>query len=211
MGKISKEFKYDLEHQSPVFVVPEWLPGERFEMITDQAAPGILPYYAISTFGRIWHVYMNRFMSTSWDGPGYRIAVLRFKDGMAHTCRVHRLMMLTFRYFPGCEDMMVNHINGRKTANWIDYPGIANPDNLEWCDGSYNQKEAIRLGLKHPHTGKIEESSKLTEEQVRSVCECLQEGNLTLKQISEVTGVNLGQVQNIKYKTWRSITCEYNF
>ena len=77
MSKVSKVFKRDPNVTPILYCVPEILPGEEFKLITDQAAPNILPYYAISNFGRIWNIYENHFMRTSWDGPGYRIAVLR--------------------------------------------------------------------------------------------------------------------------------------
>lgn len=212
MSRVSKNFKYDLNHPCPIFIVPEALPGEYFEMITDKAAPNILPYYAISNYGRIWHVYENHFMSTSWDGPGYRIAVLRHKDGRAHTLRVHRLLMLTFRYFEGCEDMDVNHIDGCKTRNYIDFPGIPNPDNLEWTTHQENMIHAHKTGLKRAKFGEEHHNSKLTIEIVNKICELISNKNLTCRQIAEITGTQIHDIENIRYhKTWRHISKDYNF
>lgn len=212
MSKCSKQPKQDLDHPLAIFKIPEMLPGEVFQMITDVAAPGVLPYYAISNFGRIWHIYNNKFMSTSWDGPGYRIAVLRLRNGLAHTFRVHRLLMMTFRYIEGCEDLMVNHMDGCKTRNYIDFPGIPNPDNLEWCNGSYNSTEAFRLGLKHAACGEKHGMAKLTDDLVRQICAHLENKNLTCKQIADIVGVKLHAVENIKYRgAWAHIAKDYNF
>jgi hypothetical protein len=210
MSKVSKQPKYDIDHPLAVYFVPECLPGENFEMITDVAAPGVLPYYAISNYGRIWHIYDNHFMSTSWDGPGYRIAVLRLRNGRAHTFRVHRLLMMTHRYFEGCENMVINHIDGCKTRNYIDFPGISNPDNLEWCDMSYNMKEAHRIGLKKAKFGTDHPRAIMDEEVVKHVCELIVAGTYTPKQISEITGVSIANYENIKYKkTWKHISKDY--
>lgn len=212
MSKVSKTQKYDINHPPAIYFVPEALPGERFEMITDVAAPGVLPYYAISTYGRIWHIYANHFMSTSWDGPGYRIAVLRMRDGRAHTFRVHRLLMMTHRYIEGCENLVINHIDGCKTRNYIDFPGLQNPDNLEWCNMSYNIKEAHRIGLKKAKFGSDHPNSILNEEIVNKICKMLQDGNLKQTEIADILGIPVNLVWNIKRRlTWKHISCNYNF
>ena len=215
MSKVSKVFKRDPNVTPILYCVPEILPGEEFKLITDQAAPNILPYYAISNFGRIWNIYENHFMRTSWDGPGYRIAVLRHKDGMAHTLRVHRLVMLTHRYIPGCEDLWVNHINGNKQQNYINCynpnTGIVE-DNLEWCTPSENEIHAFQTGLKR-YTPKGQSMyNKYTEEQAHEVCRLLEIGNLSHSEIGEVTGTNKGFVENIKYgRNWKDVASNYNF
>ena len=211
MARFSKTNKYNTECIKPIYFIPEILPGEIFLTITDIAAPGILPYYSISNYGRIWHKYANHFMRTSWDGPGYRIAVLRTVHG-ATTFRVHRLLMMTHRYYVGCESMMVNHIDGCKTRNYIDFPGIPNPDNLEWVTGSENVKHAEKLGLKKYCLGEEHQNATLTNEQVEKICEMLEQGNLTNRQVAEINNTTLTIVENIKYKrSWKQISENYNF
>ena len=217
MSRYSKENKYDLTHPTPIFIIPELLPGENFKMITTQAAENILPYYAISNYGRIWHVYANHFMSTSWDGPGYRIAVLRTIKG-AKTFRVHKLVMLTHRYqeYIECkeahpdENIVVNHINGIKTRNYIDFPGV--PDNLEWTTSSNNEKHAYETGLKQNPLGEDSPNSKLTNEQVIEICNQIEFGNLTSQQIADINNITLATVENIRFgRCWRHISCNYHF
>lgn len=212
--------RIDLSKPLPPFaIIPEVLPGEYFALLDPNIIdPDLLPYYMISNFGRIWHKYTNHFMSTSWDGPGYRIAVLALKTGKSRTFRVHRLLMLTFRYYPGCEQMMINHKDGVKTHNYIDFPGIKDPDNLEWCDGSYNEKEAFRLGLKKPKYGSEHPLSTITEDQVAHICQLLQDrasgkNILTDKQIRESAGdVSEMQMRSIKQRIcWNHVSKDYNF
>lgn len=217
MSRYSKTNKYDLSHPVPIFIIPEMLPGEYFEMITTEAAENVLPYYAISNYGRIWHIYANHFMSTSWDGPGYRIAVLRTTNG-AQTFRVHRLVMLTHRYpeyiqykelHPG-ENIVVNHIDGTKTRNYIDFPGIQNPDNLEWNTSSENEIHAYANNLKP--LGEDSPNSKLTNERVEEICKQIDLGNLTSQQISDINNVSLATIENIRFgRSWKHISCKYHF
>ena len=210
MARFSMCNRYDCnEHPKPYYIIPDWLPGERWEMIPDRAAKYIIPYYYISTYGRIWHNYENHFMAISWDGGGYRIAVLRTLNG-AKTFRVHRLMMLTFRYYPGCENMVVNHIDGNKTNNYLDFPGYG--DNLEWTTQSENEKHAFRIGLKTSKTLQNHPRAKHTNEEIIYICELIQSAKYSKKEIKEMTGANDALIDNLLRGTcWTDITKDYDF
>ena len=121
MSRYSENFQYDTSKINPIIYIPEALPGEMWLPITEIAIPGILPYYAITTYGRIWHRFKNSFMVSAWDKFGYRIAILRTVNG-AKTFRIHRIMMLVFHYFPGCEEYVVDHIDGCKSRNYLNFP-----------------------------------------------------------------------------------------
>ena len=108
--------------------------------------------YQISNFGRVKSLKRKRF--------NYRlqktieihkeIILKPFEDKKGYLCvklqnnknktmfKVHRLVAKTF--IPNPDDLpQINHINGIKNNN--------NMHNLEWCNCSYNVKEAFRLGL----------------------------------------------------------------
>ena len=47
---------------------------------------------------------------------------------------------------------------------------------------------------------------------IRKVCQLLEEKKYKLHEISKITNVNLNVVADIKRrKTWKHISCEYNF
>ena len=51
-----------------------------------------------------------------------------------------------------------------------------------------------------------------TDDQIEETCKYIQEGKLTAKQISDITGVKPSVVYNIKcYKAWNHISSKYNF
>lgn len=72
---------------------------------------------------------------------GYRVATLTGDDGKPHESGVHRILMITFRYVDGCEELVVNHLDGNKLN--LDL------DNLEWCSSKENTHHALTTGLKH--------------------------------------------------------------
>lgn len=115
---------------------------EFWATISDQSIPNIIPNrYWISTFGRIWNMNRNKFSSYSMHMKGYYQIALQTKDPKIRiTRKIHRILMTTFCYFPGCEQYEVNHIDGCKTNNMI--------TNLEWCTHSENTIHAINMGLK---------------------------------------------------------------
>lgn len=69
---------------------------------------------------------------------GYYLCLLS-KNGKNKMMRVHRLVAEAFIPNPK-KHPIINHIDGNKLNNCV--------DNLEWCDYSYNEKEAYRLGLR---------------------------------------------------------------
>ena len=177
---------YD-DSKSPIYFEPTqdlYIPPEEFRMIESNAVPGIRPYYMISNYGRIWHIYRREFLTMNMDSKGYLFKPLATDHG-AVNCRIHRLVMMTFCYFDGCESVLVNHIDGIKTNCCI--------TNLEWVNYSENMIHAFNRGL-------VGKSPKITEEIVRQICEYLQEGTKTLSEISEITGIAYQTVSAIQNK-----------
>lgn len=209
-------FKYDLNYPCPVFFVPN-LPGEEFVMIPDHAAD-VLPYYAISNFGRVWHVYENKFMSPGTDNGGYEFVVLVNKMGAPQHFRVHRLVMLTFRYDEYLEmvakyprnRIVVCHIDDNKRRNFIDFPG--SPDNLKWGTQSQNMLDAHATGVKKAARGEYSGQAKLTDDKVHRICKLILAGfnnNQILKIIDE-HNVLPSAIDGIRNKkSWKHISDKY--
>lgn len=82
----------------------------------------------------------ERIMKPHTDKYGYLVIALS-KNGKMKYFTIHRLVALMYRpnVFPMFTDQ-VNHIDGNKLNNHY--------TNLEWCSHEYNQREAVRLGLK---------------------------------------------------------------
>lgn len=93
--------------------------------------------YIVSSKGRI-----AKILKGDSNGKGYRF--IKFKDGKR--IYIHRLVAENHIDNPNNEPI-INHINGDKSDNRI--------ENLEWCNYSYNEKEAYRLGLKDRKGTKI--------------------------------------------------------
>ena len=117
--------------------------------ISDRAIPNIFPgRYWISTYGRTWNISTNRPFGLSMHRKGYLqysgFSIIDPETGRSTgkfiTRKLHRIIMCTFAYFPGCEKFEINHIDGCKTNNMI--------TNLEWCTSSENTIHAINNGLK---------------------------------------------------------------
>ena len=199
-------FKYDLNHPCPVFFVP-YLPGEEFVMIPDHAAD-VLPYYAISNYGRVWHVYENKFMAPSVDGRGYEVVVLVNKMGFPKNFRVHRLVMLTFRYDEYLKMFEANplsrivvcHIDDNKRRNFIDCPMA--PDNLKWGTQSQNMLDAHATGVKKP--------SSLSTQKVHRICRMIKDGKSNREIINLMPDISESIIDLIRNKkTWTHISYQY--
>jgi len=94
--------------------------------------------------------------SQSISKTGYYICTL-CKNGKERTFKVHRLIAEAFIDNPN-NLPIINHKDGNKLNNSI--------DNLEWCDYSYNNKEAYKQGLKESNLKWIIECNKRKRKKV---------------------------------------------
>ena len=73
------------------------------------------------------------------------IAFVLSKNGKEKRYYTHRLVAQAF--IPNPDNLpQINHKDGNKQNNRV--------DNLEWCDGFYNQQHAVKTGLREIKTGK---------------------------------------------------------
>lgn len=108
-------------------------------------------YYQISNLGRVKSSYKKcSILKSPKCKSGYKTVNL-YRDKKLKNCYLHRLIAITF--IPNPENKpYVNHIDGNKLNNDL--------NNLEWCNGSHNVKEAFRLKLKNNPKGSENKRSK---------------------------------------------------
>ena len=120
---------------------------------TWKSIKGFEKRYEVSNLGRIKSIggksnhKKDIIMKQIINHKGYLQLVLR-KNNMPHHCIVHRLVAQAF--IPNPDNLpQINHIDGNKQNNRV--------DNLEWCDNSYNQIHANKLGLNENRIRRVKE------------------------------------------------------
>lgn len=182
-------------------------PNEQFVNITDLQVPGVCDNYQVSNFGRVYSKYSRRFKELSIMENGYYGVQLQLKSGKSRFVRVNRLVIISFKYFPGCEDIskfICNHKDGNKLNNHI--------DNLEWMTHSENNYHAYSTGLHS--VGEENSCSKITNIEAIQICELIQSGKYTCKEIASIVGGNSNEriIRAIKNGySWKHISKDYNF
>lgn len=105
--------------------------------------------------------------------------------------KIHRLVMLTFAYIPGCEYLEVDHLDGCKVHNWI--------WNLEWVTSKENTTRAINLGLKMVN-GASNPNSVINEDQARLIKDLILDipnSKMTYSDIGIIVGCSKNVVRQI--------------
>ena len=140
---------------------------------------------------------------------GYNYIMLPYK-GTRKNFRLNRLMALTFLVIPEhyklkgltVDDLEVNHIDGNPLNDRI--------SNLEWVTPDENKSHAVKNKLLA--YGENNKSSKLSESQVKEICEKLQEGSTSRYKLANIYDVDYSTIDSIfKGKTWKDITSCYDF
>ena len=92
--------------------------------------------YAITSCGKVWSYYRNRFMKPETTKNGYNRVILFDSNGNKKHFFVHRLVAEA--YLPNPYNLpCVNHKDEVRTNNYL--------NNLEWCDYSYNNQYGDRI------------------------------------------------------------------
>jgi hypothetical protein len=158
----------------------------------------ICDYYLIDRECNIYSLYYGKFLDDIISESGYHLISLNTKDGRRIQRRIHRLGMMTFCYFPGCEELQVDHKDGNKDNN--------NISNLEWVTGKENVNRAINLGLRRSWSDQNNPCAKLTNEQVLDIVNMIinKLDNNTILQ--KYPNINESIISGIAYgNTWKNI------
>jgi hypothetical protein len=127
----------------PFFNVPEDIgETEQFKPITQEVAPDVLPYYAISNYGRVLNMRSGLILKPNYRPNGYEYLCLsadNCKNGQKKYT-THRMLMMTFEPRSDMNQLQVNHINFNKADNYINktMPDGTIQSNLEWVTNSEN-------------------------------------------------------------------------
>lgn len=145
------------------------IPMEFWKPITELSVPGVLPIYIVSDLGRIYDCESQIFIKQYDDRNRHYLNVyLKTVNGSRKIKSVHRIVLIEFCGFdPDPERDEADHISGIKYNNSI--------YNLRWLTGSENITAAYDLGLMP--SGEDSPLSKLSNEDVRVVCQMMQYGS----------------------------------
>lgn len=159
---------YDTSMKQAVFFQPDdTAPGESFEIITQTAAPDILPYYAMSNYGRVMNIKTGLIMKENFRPNGYGyfcLAAENCKNGQKKYT-THRVLLRLFKPVENMDNLVVNHKDGNKTNNYVDkiMEDGTIQSNLEWATSKENSEHASN------ELGVMSGLSKLTDEDVSNI------------------------------------------
>ena len=158
----------------------------------------IKPYYFISTYGRVYSLTTHAFIIPHENHNGYLQVSLMTETGRVFR-KVHRLVMLTFAYFYGCESLQVNHKDTNKKNNML--------PNLEWVTPKENTNHAILHNCINPY-GANNPMAKITENDAMQIYNLIISG-MSDEYIANIIGCSKDIIRNIALgNTWGSIFTE---
>lgn len=163
---------------------------------------GIKPYYIISNYGKVINIYTGTEIIPHENENGYLQVSLMTNKGNGRVFRkVHRLVMMCFFYFEGCEYFQVNHKNGNKKINayW----------NLEWSTPKENIYHAIDTGLRKSFKGEENPMSVISESAARNIGLDIIAGIPDHDIANKYCNGNISIVRGIAYgNTWQHLFSE---
>ena len=150
-------------------VIEFWAP------ITDKVIPDVVPgRYWVSTWGRTWNTNTQAPIGLSVHSKGYYQMCLNTNvPGKRVTRKFHRVIMLTFAYFDGCDKYEVNHRDSIRSDCRL--------YNLEWMTPSENTIYGINHGYKKVFGNDY--TVTLSDEEVLKIIELHNNYNMNEEQI----------------------------
>lgn len=183
-------------------VIPIIYYDEEFRQIS-QYIPEVKDKYFISNYGRLFNIETGYIKRPAITGNGYFMYCLSHKDRTEAAHLVHRLVMLCFQPNPKSSELQVNHINGRKYANYI--------ENLEWVTQSENMDHCYRNNLEI--NGEEHPWADMTNEQAHEVCRLLEQ-RIPYKEISRRVFGDESRIRAIcaikNHRNWKNVSRYYN-
>lgn len=174
-------------------------PYEIFIKVSSKIVPGIKDYYWISNYGNLYSSFKNGLINPGIDSKGYYYAALATDHG-SKNMRIHRLVLMTFSYFPGCENTIINHLDGIKTNCFV--------WNLEWSTFSDNVTHAYNFGL----ISRYSKNRSLSNTEVENICILLSENKLSCVEIANMFNINVDMIYSIKNRrSYLDISEKYIF
>ena len=141
--------------------------------------------YRISSFGRVYSKLTNTYLNPYMNPKGYLTITLRAQHMNHIVFKVHRLVMLHFKFRPDCYLLEIDHKNNDKTDNHI--------WNLEWVTPQENIHRAINTGMR-PLSCTIDNGILLSDDEAHKLFQEIYEYysinmNLDIDHIAEKYGV----------------------
>lgn len=173
-----------------------------------------LSKYMISNYGRVvsFHKNKSKLLKNFKTKSGYEYICLSH-NGADKWCFIHRLVAEYFIEIPkellqqgySYNNLEVNHKNGT-------YDGKSDNryTNLEWVTSSENKYHAYNTGLKKK--GEESPASIYSEDKIIAACDLLEENKLSVRKITEMTGIPYSTLAQLLTKNqWKDITEKYDF
>ena len=159
--------------------------------------------YQVSNLGNVRNTKRNnKLLVQCVDKYGYNYVCLSHKSKHYHRT-IHTLVAKAFIPNPDNKPQ-VNHKDGRKYHNYY--------KNLEWVTGKENVIHSYETGL-HDNVaiGERHGNNKHKENDIKHVCKLLEDGQMTISDISKITKVPKVTIHDIiSKKYWRHISDNYN-
>lgn len=158
--------------------------------------------YKVFEDGRITRKDGEGFLSPAYSPKGYQHVSL-YIEGKLRTMTVHKIVTLVF-LGERPEGHEVNHKNGVRDDNRL--------CNLEYLTKSQNNQLSYDSG-RRVVAGTKNANCKLTEEQVRQVCERFVKGDFPSRAaLGRELGISKSTLHSIfKRRQWTCISKDYNF